>query len=74
MIYMRITRLLASISIYQEITGIGLLFQRMSRYNPKQRREGSSMIRKRINTILNKLTDAQLKRVYEFVKYIYIHG
>lgn len=32
------------------------------------------MIREKINTLLNRLTDEQLKRVYEFIKYIYIHG
>lgn len=31
------------------------------------------MIQK-IDALLSKLTKEQLKRVYEFVKYIYIHG
>ena len=29
------------------------------------------MIRKRINTLLNKLSDAQLKRIYKYIKYVY---
>lgn len=32
------------------------------------------MIRKRINTLLNKLSDEQLKRIYKYIKYVYIHG
>ena len=32
------------------------------------------MIRKRINALLNKLSDAQLKRIYKYIKYVYIHG
>ena len=31
------------------------------------------MIRKRINTLLNKMSDEQLKRIYKYIKYIYIH-
>ncbi len=30
------------------------------------------MLRKKINVLLDKMSRQQLKRVYEFVKYIYI--
>nr|DAY70323.1 MAG TPA: hypothetical protein [Caudoviricetes sp.] len=40
----------------------------------RQEKGGKPMIRKRINTLLNKLSDAQLKRIYKYIKYVYIHG
>lgn len=32
------------------------------------------MLRKKINVLLDKMSRQQLKRVYEFVKYIYMFG
>lgn len=31
------------------------------------------MIRKKINALLNRMSEEQLKRVYELIKYIYIY-
>lgn len=31
-------------------------------------------MRNKINALLNKMSQAQLERIYNFVKYVYIHG
>lgn len=46
----------------------------ISMIQSRQEKGGKPMIRKRINTLLNKLSDAQLKRIYKYIKYVYIHG
>lgn len=73
MIQLAPTRLAAAISAYTEKCRSGLLFCAAACYNPQQEKGGKPMIRKRINTLLNKMSDEQLKRIYKYIKYIYIH-
>ena len=35
---------------------------------------GAYIMRRKINALLDKMTDNQLERVYRFAKYIYIHA
>ena len=37
------------------------------------RKEGDRMIRKKIDAILDKMSDTQLKRAYDFILYVYIY-
>lgn len=61
------------ISVYQEIASRSLHTARLPCYDAASGRRDADVIRKKINALLNRMSEEQLKRVYELIKYIYIY-